>query len=136
MLVTVTRESAIMTQTIYVRRCDPGWAGRPGLLGVAGCGSLISPGVARRGSADPSDPGADPANPGHKQAVMRNEAFQAPTFQIQFISQQDAPGCGASKRGAAGAQRRGAGAGPPRFRAKVRTVIYNVIYALCATRCR
>ena len=42
----VTRESALMTQTIYVRRCDPGWAWRPGSLGVAGSGSLISPGVA------------------------------------------------------------------------------------------
>ena len=55
----VTRESALMTQTIYVRRCDPGWAGRPGSLGVAGRGSLISPGVAGRGSATPRDP----ANP-------------------------------------------------------------------------
>ena len=44
----VTRERALMTQTIYVRRCDPGWAGRPGSLGVAGRGSLISPGVAGR----------------------------------------------------------------------------------------
>ena len=76
MLVTVTRESAIMTQTIYVRRCDPGWAGRPGSLGVAGCRSLISPGVAGRGAATPRDP----ANPGHEQAVMRNEAFPPTIF--------------------------------------------------------
>ena len=32
----VTRESAMMTQTIYVRRCDPGRAGRPVSLRVAG----------------------------------------------------------------------------------------------------
>ena len=54
----VTRESALMTQTIYMRRCDPGWAGRPGSLGVAGRGSLISPGVAGRGArvGDPPRP--------------------------------------------------------------------------------
>ena len=46
----VTRESALMAETIYVKRCDPGGAGRPGLLGVAGRGSLISPDVAGRGS--------------------------------------------------------------------------------------
>ena len=46
----VTRESALMTQTIYVRRCDPGWAGRPESLGVAGRWLLISPGVAGRGA--------------------------------------------------------------------------------------
>ena len=32
------------------RRCDLGWAGRPKSLGVAGRGSLISPGVAGRGA--------------------------------------------------------------------------------------
>ena len=42
----VTRESALMTQTIYMRRCDPGWAWLPWLLRVSGCWSLISPGVA------------------------------------------------------------------------------------------
>ena len=54
----VTRESALMTQTIYVRRCDPGWAERPGSLGVAGLGSLILPGVAGRGArvGDPPRP--------------------------------------------------------------------------------
>ena len=54
----ISRESALMTQTIYVRRCDPGWAGRPGSLGVAGRGSLISPGVAGRGArvGDPPRP--------------------------------------------------------------------------------
>ena len=32
----LTREIAIMTQAIYVRRCGPGWVGRPGSLGVRG----------------------------------------------------------------------------------------------------
>ena len=43
----------LMTQTIYVRRCDLGWAGLPSLLGVAGRWSLISPGVAGHGARRP-----------------------------------------------------------------------------------
>ena len=46
----------MMTQTFYVRRCNPGWAGRPGSLGFAGRGSLISPGVAGRGARDGDPP--------------------------------------------------------------------------------
>ena len=62
----VTGESALMTQTIYMRRCDQGWAGRPGSLWVAGRGSLISPGVAGRGagSAIPRDGATLPTLPG------------------------------------------------------------------------
>ena len=62
----VTRESALMTQAIYLRLCDTGWAGRPGSLRVAGRGSLISPGVAGRGArvGDSSRP-CQPCQMGH-----------------------------------------------------------------------
>ena len=74
LLIHMVLQTAVLTRCVFelarlgaiglVRYCNPGRAGRPGSLGVAGRGSLISPEVAGRGAR--VGDARDPAYPGRR----------------------------------------------------------------------